>query len=114
MRPTDSAVALEEAVIDGEVIFPNGVTGDIVAELGVAASIYGWSSSDTGKGNTRAALRELKDYGGGNLIVHDPGEVDSESWNYWKKMVGEGLVTEVHNDENIEVTAAMRTKAPRP
>lgn len=68
-------------------------------------AIYEWAGD--GKGNTRAALRSLRR----PITVIDPGEPGTESYAYWQKMLGQGLVDHVRDDEDNDITEQMRQAA---
>ena len=93
--------------IEGEVELP-GVTADVVAERGKYAAVYGFSGDGTGK--TRAALAALRAFGGGKLVVHDPGAPGTSSRDYWDKMAQEGFVSEMRDDQGNIILPSKRFK----
>ncbi|MEJ6002579.1 hypothetical protein [Paucibacter soli] len=97
----DAMFAAEE--LHGELELP-GVIADVVAVRGGSSAIYGWTGDGTGR--TRAALQALKEYGNGVLEVHDPGEPDSSSFDYWAKMLQEGLVTSLFDALGDRITVS--------
>lgn len=123
--PRDAAsLPLDAERVDGFTTLPGDVLADLVAQKGIFVSIYGWTSNQPGKGGTRLALRALKEFAA-TVVVHGPGEEGSDSYLYWKKMLSEGLVTQVLGAEDEDLTAAMSanpnavvgvpaTRAPRP
>lgn len=106
---------LTEATLNGEARLPGLVRADVVATRGQVASIYGWSSPLPGHGNTRIALAALREYVGaeGAIVVHDPGEPGTDAFNYWRKMLGEGLITQVLDAEDQDITDSMRDDGVR-
>ena len=94
--------------LNGYFDFGNGVEGDVIAKRGSFAAIYEWTSTNTLKSNTRPVLSALQQFGGGHLMVKDPGDVGSPSYSYWQKMLREGLVNEVVDNEDSDITEQMR------
>src|ERR1035437_8831742 len=59
-------------------------------------TIYEFGSHDPGKGNAKKALQELKQIYG-YLAVTDIGYSDEKSYKFWKHMLSEKVVDEVHD-----------------
>ena len=75
--------------------------GKVRAELQVGpggACILEFSSLEPGKGNTRQALRNLRQHYG-VLTAQDIGYPGGFSYGYWMKMAGEGLLDELYDDD---------------
>ena len=60
--------------------------------------IYQWSTKDKEKGGTRKSLKNLRDLYG-YITVHDIGFKGDDSYSYWVKMKGEGLVDDIYDDD---------------
>jgi hypothetical protein len=91
----------DKSEISGNVALPGVDDVDVIARRGEFASVYGWTGSGTGR--TREALQLLRSYGGGYLDVHDPGDVGTESRNYWDKMAGDGLVDAMFDEDGNQI-----------
>ena len=59
--------------------------------------IYEWSTKDKEKGGTRKSLKNLRKLFG-TISVHDIGLKGEDSYSYWVKMKGEGLVDDIYDD----------------
>jgi hypothetical protein len=88
---------------------PGGIVADIIAEPTKFVSIYEWSSGDPGKGNTKKALKYLKETYQASIHVHDIGEPGTPSADYWNKMLQEGFVDKLYQGDKEIKTAARQT-----
>jgi len=85
------------------------LTGNGVwANLGIGdkcVTIWQWSSEQEHQGNSRRALKWLKE-AYGPITVVDPGRPSHEemsSWTFWAKMADEGLISIIQDPNEVPI-----------
>lgn len=81
-------------------VVPGIGSGDLWTDWQGTATIYGFQSEESGKGLGRKTLQWLRQFFQ-DITVMDPGHQGSDSWEFWVKMVQEGLVQRLTDEDGL-------------